>query len=69
MTLDQSGKGLGKNVEVELTLELPEGREVIGGEIRLELMEKPEAGLGVGGREDLKALGPVTRQGLGLGDP
>jgi hypothetical protein len=65
MALDQSRKGLGKSIEVELTLELPEGREVIGGEIGLELVEEPEAGLGVGGREDLAALRPIASEGLG----
>ena len=68
MALDQVGQGEAESVEVEVAAEAPQGREVIGGEIRLELVEKPEAGLGVGSGEGLAALGPVAWNRLGGGD-
>ena len=68
MTRDQVGECLSKCVGVEITAQSPEGGEVIGGEVRLELMEEPQARLSVGGREDLAALWPVARERLGGGD-
>ena len=48
MALDQIGQGQTKSLEVEVAAEPPEGWQVISREIRLQLMEEPEAGLGVG---------------------
>ena len=61
MALDQIGQGQTESLEVEVAAEPPEGWQVISGQIRLQLMEKPEAGLGVGGGEGLAVLGPVAR--------
>ena len=65
MTFDQSGHGLAQSFELEVAAEPPEGWQVIGGEIRFELMEEPEAGLGVGGRICMAAFTPMARAGVG----
>ena len=65
MTFDQSGQGLAQSFELEVAAEPPEGWQVIGGEIRFELMEEPEAGLGVGGRICMAAFTPMARAGVG----
>jgi hypothetical protein len=68
MSREQLRQGLVEGPQVELTAEPPEGGQVIGGEAWLQLLKKPEARLGVGGREHLSAGGPVACQRLGLGD-
>ena len=68
MPFDQVCQRQAERVEVELAAEPPEGRQVISGEIGLELLEKPEAGLGVGGGEGQAARPPASWFRLGGGD-
>jgi hypothetical protein len=68
MPFDQACQRLAESIEVDVAPEPPNGWNVISGEIRLQLMEEPEAGLGVGGGEGQAVLGPVARDRLGRGD-
>lgn len=65
MTFDQAGQGQAQSLELEVAAEPPEGWQVIGGEIRFELVEEPEARLGVGGRICMAALSPMARAWVG----
>ena len=69
MALDQRPQGLLQSSHVERTAEPPEGGQVVGGEIRLQLMQEPEARLGVGGGKGPTTCWPGAGQGQRGGDP
>ena len=68
MALDQGGEGVLEGLAIELTAQAPQQWHVVGGEVRFELMEEPETGLGEGGGKGVAAVGPGAAERFGGGD-
>jgi hypothetical protein len=65
MAFDQISQRLLEGGHVQRTCEPPEERQVIGGELGFELVQKIQARLGKGSRERLATGGPIPGQWLG----